>query len=264
MMSKPSQIAKLQNKVAIVTGGASGLGEETARRFAEHGARAVVIADVQEEKGQQVAESIGLHCCTFIKCDVSDEEQVKSLVDSTVERHGQLDIMFSNAGIVSKCVQDILTFDLSAYEKLFSVNVGGMAACVKHAGRVMVEGGVKGSIICTASVMANYGTGAAVDYVMSKHAVLGLIRCASKGLGEHGIRVNCVAPGPVATPMICGRLQMSAEDTERCFEAEIAIKKSGFLKARHVADAVLFLASDDSVFVTGHSLAVDAGYIPTN
>ncbi|CDP12607.1 unnamed protein product [Coffea canephora] len=214
MMSKPSQIAKLQNKVAIVTGGASGLGEETARRFAEHGARAVVIADVQEGKGQQVAESIGLHCCTFIKCDVSDEEQVKSLVDSTVERHGQLDIMFSNAGIVSQCVQDILTFDL--------------------------------------------------NYVMSKHAVLGLIRCASKGLGEHGIRVNCVAPGPVATPMICGRLQMSAEDTERCFEAEIAIKKSGFLKARHVADAVLFLASDDSVFVTGHSLAVDAGYIPTN
>lgn len=261
-MSHPSPIRKLHNKVAIITGGASGIGEETARRFAEHGARAVVIADVQEEKGQQVAESIGLHCCTFVKCDVSNEEQVQYLVDSTVQKHGHLDIMFSNAGILSNCLQDILNFDLNAYDNLFWINVRGMAACVKHSGRAMVEGGIKGSIICTASVMANYGAGASIDYVMSKHAVLGLVRCASKGLGEYGIRVNCVAPGPVATPMTCGAFQKNAEELERSFEADFALKKPGNLKAKDVADAVLFLASDDSGFITGHSLAVDAGYLP--
>ncbi|KAL3519800.1 hypothetical protein ACH5RR_017949 [Cinchona calisaya] len=133
-MSNPSQVKKLHNKVAIITGGASGLGEATARRFAEHGARAVVIADIQEEKGQKVAESIGSDCCTFINCDVSNEDQVKSLVESTILKFGQLDIMFSNAGILSKCHQEILNFDLTAYEKLFSVNVRGMVACVKHAG----------------------------------------------------------------------------------------------------------------------------------
>ncbi|KAL3519799.1 hypothetical protein ACH5RR_017948 [Cinchona calisaya] len=99
---------------------------------------------------------------------------------------------------------------------------------------------------------------------MSKHAVLGLVRCASKGLGEYGIRVNCVSPGPVATPLTCDAFQMSAEDVERSFEADFAIKKSGFLKAKNVADAVLFLASDDAQFITGHNLAVDAGYVPSN
>lgn len=92
---------RLENKVAIITGGASGIGEETARLFAEHGARGVVIADIQEQKGQKVAESIGSQRCIFIKCDVSDEEQVKSLVESTIKIYGQLDIMFSNAGIAS-------------------------------------------------------------------------------------------------------------------------------------------------------------------
>ncbi|KAL3528321.1 hypothetical protein ACH5RR_007643 [Cinchona calisaya] len=263
-MSNPSPTKKLHNKVAIITGGASGIGEETAHRFAENGARAVVIADIQEEKGQKVALSITTSncCCTFIKCDVSDEEEVKSLVKSTVEKHGRIDIMFSNAGIMSKRRQDILNFNLVDYENVFSINVRGMAACVKHAGHAMVEGGVKGSIICTSSVMANYGAKISIDYVMSKHAVLGLVRCASKGLGRFGIRVNCVAPGPVATPMTCGVFQKSEEEVERSFEADFALKKSGYLKAKDVADAVMFLACADSVFVTGHSLAVDAGYVP--
>ncbi|KAL6199436.1 hypothetical protein ACLB2K_029220 [Fragaria x ananassa] len=130
---------KLEDKVAIVTGGASGIGEATARHFALHGARAVVIADVHDQKGQDIAASIGPHC-TYIRCDVTDEDQVKSLVDSTVQMHGRLDIMFSNAGVFSSSEQTVLEFDLSNYEKLMAVNVRGMAACLKHAERAMVEG----------------------------------------------------------------------------------------------------------------------------
>lgn len=259
---------KLENKVAIVTGGASGIGEATARSFAEHGARAVVIADVQEEKGQRVAESISLHCnCTFAKCDVSDEEQVKNLVDSTVNKYGRLDIMFSNAGITSKSKQDVLDFDFSEYESLFAINVRGMIACVKHAGRAMASAansrGVKGSsIICAGSVVAEKGAAYPIDYVMSKHAVLGLVRCASKGLGKHGIRVNCVSPAAVATPMTCKVMQMSAEDVEKHFEMFSTLKEIGALKVQNVADTVVFLASEESKFITGQNFMVDAGYNP--
>lgn len=250
---------KLENKVAIITGGASGIGEETARCFASNGARAVVIADTQEENGRKVAESIGLQRCTFIRCDVSDEGQVVSLIDTTIKLYGRLDIMFSNAGILSVCEQDILNFDFDACDRLFAINLRGTVACVKHAGKAMLERGIKGSIICTTSVMERYGANSAIDYVMSKHAILGLMRCASKGLGAYGIRVNCVAPGPVATSLSCKQLNMGMEEFERVFEPDIALKK-GNMKAKHIADAVLFLASDDSDFVTGHSLAVDGGY----
>ncbi|CBI15280.3 unnamed protein product, partial [Vitis vinifera] len=237
---------KLEGKVAIITGGASGIGEATARRFAEHGARAVVIADIQDEQGQRVAESIGLHRCRYIHCDVTDEQQIKAMVESTVRMYGQLDIMFSNAGMMSKTLTTILELDLSDYDTLFAVNARGMAACVKHAARAMVEGGVKGSIVCTASVTATTGSDKFIDYTMSKHAVLGLMRSASKQLGAYGIRVNCVSPAGVATPLACDAGQMGVEETENYFGQLMGLKGRGALKVKHVADAVLFLASDDS------------------
>ncbi|KAM3703698.1 hypothetical protein ACB098_04G114900 [Castanea mollissima] len=175
---------KLQGKVGIITGGASGIGEATARHFATHGARAIVIADVQDEKGQKRRHaSIGPNICTHVHCDVSDKEEVKTLVYSTVNTYGQLDIMFSNVGMaraIHTCEQTVLEIDLSAYDKLMAVNAGGMVACVKHAAKAMVEGRVRGSIICTASMAASIGTDRFVDYAMSKHAVLGLV-------GSYGI-----------------------------------------------------------------------------
>lgn len=253
---------KLEGKVVIITGGASGIGEATARHFADHGAQAVVIADLQEEKGLEVASSIGSHC-TFIKCDVTDEQQVKSLVDSTVKTHGKLDIMFSNAGVLSmsSSEQTILEFDLEASDKLFAVNVRGTIACVKHAGRAMVESGIKGSIVCTSSVVASTDAARSIDYVLSKQTVVGLMRCASRGLGQHGIRVNCVSPGPLGTPLTCNWMQTDEEGVEKAFEP-MNYLKGGVLKVRNVADAVLFLASEDSQFVTGHNLVVDAGFRP--
>nr|XP_023917756.1 (-)-isopiperitenol/(-)-carveol dehydrogenase, mitochondrial-like [Quercus suber] len=252
---------KLQGKVAIITEGSSGLGEATAHQFAAHGARAIVIADVQDEKGQKVAASIGSNTCTYIHCDVSNEEQVKNLVDSTVKAHGSLDIMAINAGIgraTLTCDQTVLDMDLSAYDKLIAVNARGMAACVKHAATAMVEGHVRGSIVCTASVSSkNF-----VDYVMSKYAVLGLVRCASLKLGAYGIRVNCVSPGPMGTPLLKELFGYENEEEDKVVESNQYLK-GGALRPKNVANAVVFLAFEDSEFITGHNLAVDGGYKPS-
>ena len=255
---------KLEGKVAIVTGGASGIGEATARSFVAHGAHAVVIADVQDkEKGQNVAASIDQDRCSYIICDVTDEDQIKTLVESTVRKYGRLDIMFSNAGVPSLSQQTILDLDLAACEKLFAVNAIGVAGCVKHAAGAMVEGGVKGSVICTASMAASMGTSTFTDYTMSKHAVLGLVRSASLQLSGHGIRVNCVSPGPVGTPMLRSMLGIDEkEDLDKVVEGFTGLK--GILRAKNVADAVVFLASDESEFVTGHDLVVDGGLVPKN
>ncbi|KAE8124085.1 hypothetical protein FH972_018995 [Carpinus fangiana] len=254
---------KLEGKVVIVTGGASGIGEAAAQLFAINGARMVVIADIQDEVGQRVAESIGLEHASYIHCDVTDEEQVKAMVESTVQNHRQLDIMLSNAGLLSRSDQTILDLDFSELDRLFAVNVRGMAACVKHAARAMVDGHVRGSIVCTASVASCSGYDKFIDYFMSKHAVLGLVRSASNQLGAHGIRVNCVSPYILATPMTCRAVGMDpeeAEEVEKMFEPDILLKGVG-LKANHVADALLFLASNDSACVTGHNLVVDGGFL---
>ncbi|XP_022775509.1 (-)-isopiperitenol/(-)-carveol dehydrogenase, mitochondrial-like [Durio zibethinus] len=257
---------KLEGKVAVVTGGASGIGKATASLFADHGARMVVIADIQDELGQQVAASIGSQKCSYIHCDVTDEEQVRALVEWTVQNYGQIDIMFSNAGILcskkgtSNSNQVVLDLDLEAFDHLFAVNVRGMAACVKHAARAMVDKRVRGSIICTASVTASFGGDKNTDYFMSKHAVLGLVKSASKQLGAHGIRVNSVSPFAVATPALCSQTRLEAEEAEKLYEPYTCLK-GVVLKEKHVADAVLFLASQDSDLVTGHDMVVDAGFL---
>ncbi|XVF09147.1 hypothetical protein REPUB_Repub07fG0066400 [Reevesia pubescens] len=250
---------KLAGKVAIITGGASGIGEATARLFAYHGARMIIMADIQDQLGQEVASSIGSHNCTYKHCDVTDEDQVKELIQSTIQNYGQLDIMISNAGILNNSDQTILDLDFPQFDRLMAINVRGMVACVKHAARVMVERSVRGSIVCTASAAASHGVKRRTDYCMSKHAVLGLVRSASKQLGVHGIRVNCVSPNGLATPMTCHAHGKSVEDVEEIYEAGRVLKGT-VLRAGHVADAVLFLASDESELITGHDLLVDGGF----
>ncbi|GAA0169803.1 oxidoreductase [Lithospermum erythrorhizon] len=249
---------KLDNKVAIITGGASGIGEATARLFANNGVRAVVIADIQDDLGQKVAESIGSNICRYYHCDVSDEEQVKSMVEFTVQKYGRLDIMFSNAGTYSTS-QTIMDFDLSKMDLVFSVNVGGMASCVKYAARVMTELKIRGSVVCTASMGGSVGGERFTDYFMSKHAVIGLMKCASKQLGEFGIRVNTVSPFAVATPIMVSSMNKNIEEIEKMFQPLTSLKDV-VMKTKHVADAVLFLASDDSAFITGHDLKIDGGF----
>ncbi|XP_015160701.1 (-)-isopiperitenol/(-)-carveol dehydrogenase, mitochondrial-like [Solanum tuberosum] len=242
---------KLKGKVAIVTGGASGIGEATARLFAQHGARAVVIADIQDGKGRAVAVSIPSQICSYVQCDVSDENQVKAMVDWTVQKYGQLDIMFSNAGVVGNSGQKVLDLDLSEFDRVMNVNARGMAACVKHAARAMVDKRVRGSIICTGSIGASRGGAWRTDYIMSKHAVLGLVRSACRQLGEYGIRVNSISPSAVMTPlMISAEPEVSMKSLKR-YGPQTSLKGIT-LTVKHLAEAALFLASDDSAFVSGH------------
>ncbi|KAJ4793968.1 NAD(P)-binding Rossmann-fold superfamily protein [Rhynchospora pubera] len=252
---------RLKGKVAIITGAASGIGEATARLFASHGAT-VVIADIQDELGSAVAASIGVDNCSYVHCDVTEEAQVESAVRYAVSKHGGLDIMFSNAGLAFPS-PSILELDLGHLDKVMSVNVRGTAAALKHAGRAMVAAGIRGSIICTGSIASFQSGNGPAGYVASKHAVLGLVRAAAADLGRHGIRVNCVSPSGVATPLCCGAAGMTPEEVEQ-LTASISSLKGTVLKVNHVAAAALFLASEESGFISGHNLIIDGGSTVVN
>ncbi|XP_058114330.1 short-chain dehydrogenase reductase 3b-like [Magnolia sinica] len=262
---------RLEGKVAIITGGASGIGEATARLFAEHGAL-VVIADVQDELGHKLTTSIGLNHATYMHCDVTDEEQVKATVDHTLATYGRLDIMFSNAGIGgSRDCRSILDMNMPYFDKIYAVNVRGMAAAIKHAARVMVDQNTGGSIICTASVTSILGGVAVHDYTISKHAVVGLVRSTAAELGKYGIRVNCISPFGVATPMLCSAFSKLVAEGSGCITTDVericdsvSNLHGVTLKARDIADAALFLGSDASAFISGHNLVIDGGFTVVN
>ncbi|XP_038989492.1 short-chain dehydrogenase reductase 3b-like [Phoenix dactylifera] len=249
---------RLEGKVAIITGAASGIGEAAARIFAAHGAL-VVIADIQDELGAGVVASIGPDKCKYKHCDVRSEKEVEELVGFAIKAYGRLDIMFSNAGISEKITSRILDLDFDVLDNVIAVNVRGVAATIKHAGRAMVASGTRGSIICTASVAATRGGWGQAVYTTTKNAVVGLVRSAAAELGRHGIRANCVSPGGVATPFAQNLTGMSQSQTEEFFEGTLVLKGGGPLKASDTGEAVLFLASDESAFVTGQNLFVDGG-----
>ncbi|KAI9082676.1 hypothetical protein K1719_035545 [Acacia pycnantha] len=179
-------------QVAIVTGGAGGIGAESVRLFAQNGA-SVVIADVQDEPGHQLAASLAPHHVSYHHCDVRDEKQVEQTIAFAVDTYGRLDVMFSNAGIAGS-MAGLLDLDLSAFDNTMAVHVRGVVATIKRAARAMVAGNIRGSIICTASVAASVAGCAPYDYTTAKHALVGLVRSTCSELGAYGIRVNCVSP----------------------------------------------------------------------
>jgi NAD(P)-dependent dehydrogenase (short-subunit alcohol dehydrogenase family) len=150
--------------------------------------------------------------------------------------------------------------DISQADHLFSVNIRGMALCVKHVARAMVDGCVRGSIVCTASVAGSHGGLKLTDYIMSKHAIIGLMRSASVQLAKHGIRVNCVSPNGLATPLTCKLLDAGSKTVDLIF-GEYKRLEGVVLNTKHVADVVLFLVSNESDFVTGLDLRVDGSYV---
>ncbi|RZC86185.1 hypothetical protein C5167_007373 [Papaver somniferum] len=254
--------ARLEGKVAIITGAASGIGEAAARLFVENGA-SVVIADVQDELGDQVVASIGPERCSYKHCDVTDEKQVEEMVTYTLDKYGTLDIVYSNAGIVGS-LTSTLDLDVKALEKTIDVNVCGSVAMMKHACRAMVARNIHGSIICTASAGATRGGLAPAGYTASKHALLGVVRSASRELGMYGIRVNCVSPFAVATPMACtipgvNRFRLDPEFVEAQMSS-VSNLKGMILKPKDIAETAMFLASDESACINGHNLVVDGGF----
>ncbi|PSR84882.1 Short-chain dehydrogenase [Actinidia chinensis var. chinensis] len=261
-MKDDGQMKRLTGKVALITGGARGIGAATAKLFAEHGAH-IIIADVLDELGATLANSIGGR---YLHCDVAKEADVESAVQLALTWTGQLDIMFNNAGIAGPA-GSITNLQMDQLKALLAINVNGVVHGIKHAARVMIAGGKGGSIICISSSAAIMGGLASHAYTLSKEAILGIARSAACELGMHGIRVNCVSPHGVPTEMLVSgyRRFLGKSDLRSEEVSQIVGEKGSLLRGRgasveDVAQAVLFLASDNAGFVTAHNLVVDGGF----
>ncbi len=247
---------RLAGKTAIITGAASGIGAASARLFGAEGAN-VVIADTQIERGQKLAAELG-DAALFQKVDVTREDEVHAAVEAAVKRWGRLDCMFNNAGF-GGALGPIETTTVEDFDITFDVLLKGVFLGVKHATPVMRANG-GGSIINTASV-AGLKTGEAPHlYSVAKAAVIHLTSSLALELGEYRIRVNCICPGIVATPLAAGRANASDESLKKLADGLARTQAMGRVgQPEDIARAALWLASDDSEWVTGHAQVVDGG-----
>ncbi|KAM3383563.1 hypothetical protein ACQJBY_008328 [Aegilops geniculata] len=196
-----SQSQRLAGKVAVITGAASGIGKATAAEFVRNGAK-VVLADVQDDLGRAVAAELGPDAACYTRCDVTDEAQVAAAVDLAVARHGKLDIMLNNAGIVGSLARPRLSdLDLADFDAVMAINARGVLAGVKHAARVMAPRR-SGSIICMASVAGVLGSVTPHPYSVSKAAVVGIVRAVAGEMARAGVRVNAISPNYIPTPLV--------------------------------------------------------------
>jgi NAD(P)-dependent dehydrogenase (short-subunit alcohol dehydrogenase family) len=243
---------RLSGKVAVVTGGCSGIGLATVRRFAEEGA-SVVVADLDAEHGPRVAEEVG---GLFVRCDVTDKEQVDHLFATAKSTYGSVDVAFNNAGISPPDDDSILDTELDAWRRVQEVNLTSVYLCCKAALPYMREQ-QRGSIINTASFVAVLGAATSqISYTASKGGVLAMSRELGVQFAREGIRVNALCPGPVNTPLL---KELFAKDPERAERRLVHVPVGRFGEPEEIANAVLFLASDESSFITASTFLVDGG-----
>jgi NAD(P)-dependent dehydrogenase (short-subunit alcohol dehydrogenase family) len=240
---------RLNNRVAIVTGGASGIGKATAELFVKEGAK-VIIGDLASSKGAEVAAQLG---AIFVATDVRESSQIEALVKNATTRFGRLDVMYNNAGIGP--AGPLLQFSEEDYHRTIAVDLDSVFWGLKHAGKVMVAQG-RGAIVSTASVAGVSGSPGLSAYNAAKHGVVGLTRNAALEFARFGVRVNCVCPGVIETPLVMDNFA-GFEGARKVLDGLHPMGRMG--QPIEIAKAVLFLASDDSSFVTGHALVVDGG-----
>ncbi|MDA0649673.1 MAG: SDR family oxidoreductase [Proteobacteria bacterium] len=250
---------RLEGKVAVITGAASGIGAATAKTFVDHGAR-VVLGDIQDEAGEGLATALGgASQAVFRHCNVTEEAEVQALVEAAVSEFGQIDVIFNCAGIVG-AVGPMSTTPAEEWKLTIDIMVNGVFYGMKHASRYMKEAG-SGSIISmssTAGVMGGLGPHA---YTAAKHAVVGMTKNLAAEVGGCGVRVNCIAPAAMATPMVADVVTGDHRNLDETINtlAGLSPLKGRAGLAQDVANAALWLASDESGYTSGLTLTVDAG-----
>jgi NAD(P)-dependent dehydrogenase (short-subunit alcohol dehydrogenase family) len=243
---------RLVDKVAVITGGAGGIGRATAERFASEGAT-VAVVDVDEFAGPAVAESVG---GMFVKVDVTSAHEVEALYAGVAAAYGGIDILFNNAGISPPDDDSILDTGLEAWRRVQEVNLTSVYLCCKYGiPHLLARGG--GSVINTASFVATMGAATSqISYTASKGGVLAMSRELGVQFARQGVRVNALSPGPVNTPLL---IELFAKDPERAARRLVHIPMGRFGEANEIAAAAAFLASDDSSFMTASNFLVDGG-----
>ena len=243
---------RLEGRVAVVTGGCGGIGLATARRFVEEGAK-VVIGVLDDAAGESIAAELD---AVYVHCDVTDPEDVEALFRTAKETFGSVDVAFNNAGISPPDDDSILTTGLDAWRRVQEVNLTSVYLCCKAALPYMLEQG-RGSIINTASFVAVMGAATSqISYTASKGGVLSMSRELGVQFAREGVRVNALCPGPVNTPLL---QELFAKDPERAARRMVHIPVGRFAEPIEIANAVLFLASDESSFITASQFLVDGG-----
>jgi NAD(P)-dependent dehydrogenase (short-subunit alcohol dehydrogenase family) len=250
-------MGRFDDRVVVVTGGASGIGEACVRRFVTEGAYAVV-ADVQDDRGAALASELGERA-EYVRTDVMREDDIAALVDGAVERYGRLDVLFANAGVFG-AVGPIAESRTADVDLTIAVNLRGVLLSLKHGARVMLPR-QQGVLIATASPGGIIGGVGPHTYSATKAGIIGLVRSVAAELRPYGIRVNTLVPGAVVSPMTADAVAGDAEDLDRATESMQANALFGRPGVPDdMAGAVAFLASDDARYMTGSELVVDAGY----
>ncbi len=242
---------RFTDKVVLVTGGAQGIGKETAKRFLQEGA-SVVICDYDKAAGVAALEEFNSDKVDFYKVDVTDSEQIRQMVDSTIDKHGKIDVLINNAGIT---VDGFLTkMDESAWEKVIAVNLSGVFKCTKAVAAHMLKQS-SGVILNASSVVGLYGNIGQTNYAATKAGVIGLTKSWAKEFGPKGIRVNAVAPGFIET----GMTAVVPQKVLDIMKDKTPLRRLG--KPEDIASAYLYLASDDANYINGTVLSVDGGLV---